>query len=78
MVFHSFTELSICRNLIVALNDSFWQLVDFRFAKKLSNERTLTICGMADFLAPEIIKGQGHGFAADWYAYTILFLVICL
>ena len=48
-----------------------WQLVDFRFAKKLSNERTLTICGMADFLAPEIIKGQGHGFAADWYAYGI-------
>lgn len=48
------------------------QLVDFRFAKKLSNERTFTICGMADFLAPEIIKGQGHGFAADWWAVGVL------
>lgn len=48
------------------------QLVDFRFAKKLSNERTFTICGMADFLAPEIIKGQGHGFGADWWALGVL------
>eukprot|EP00250_Pteridium_aquilinum_P021488 c25141_g1_i1 orf=448-3657(+) len=48
------------------------QLVDFRFAKRLSNERTFTICGMADFLAPEIIKGQGHGFAADWWAVGVL------
>ncbi|CAM6004070.1 unnamed protein product, partial [Sphagnum balticum] len=48
------------------------QLVDFRFAKEMSNERTFTICGMADFLAPEIIKGQGHGLAADWWAVGVL------
>ncbi|MBA0673781.1 hypothetical protein Goari_015408, partial [Gossypium aridum] len=29
------------------------QLVDFRFGKKLSSERTFTICGMADSSAPE-------------------------
>lgn len=58
---------------ILMLDDKGWlQLVDFRFAKKLSNERTFTICGMADFLAPEIIKGQGHGFAADWWAVGVL------
>ncbi len=49
-----------------------WQLVDFRFAKEMSNERTFTICGMADFLAPEIIKGQGHSLAADWYALSYM------
>jgi serine/threonine protein kinase len=48
------------------------QLVDFRFAKEMSNERTFTICGMADFLAPEIIKGQGHSLAADWYALSYM------
>jgi serine/threonine protein kinase len=48
------------------------QLVDFRFAKEMSNERTFTICGMADFLAPEIIKGQGHSLAADWWAVGVL------
>lgn len=44
------------------------QLVDFRFAKPMNDERTFTVCGMADFLAPEIIQGQGHGLASDWYA----------
>ncbi|KAH6797947.1 protein phosphatase 2C and cyclic nucleotide-binding/kinase domain-containing protein [Perilla frutescens var. hirtella] len=51
------------------------QLVDFRFGKKLScdcSERTFTICGMADSLAPEIIQGKGHGFPADWWAVGAL------
>lgn len=42
------------------------QLIDFRYGKKLMGERTFTICGAADYLAPEIIQGQGHGFAIDW------------
>ncbi|CAL5360529.1 unnamed protein product [Camellia sinensis] len=41
------------------------QFVDFRFGKKLSGERTFTICGMADSLAPEIVQGKGHGLPAD-------------
>ncbi|KAJ7533473.1 hypothetical protein O6H91_13G050700 [Diphasiastrum complanatum] len=48
------------------------QLVDFRFSKKLSEERTFTICGMADFLAPEVVKGHGHGFGSDWWALGVL------
>lgn len=47
------------------------QLVDFRFGKKLSGDRTFTICGMADFLAPEIVQGKGHGFPADWYCLQL-------
>ncbi|GFS41212.1 protein phosphatase 2C and cyclic nucleotide-binding/kinase domain-containing protein [Actinidia rufa] len=43
----------------------YLQLVDFRFGKKLSGERTFTICGMADSLAPEIVQGKGHGLPAD-------------
>ncbi|XP_019052377.1 PREDICTED: protein phosphatase 2C and cyclic nucleotide-binding/kinase domain-containing protein isoform X2 [Nelumbo nucifera] len=48
------------------------QLVDFRFGKRLSSERTFTICGMADSLAPEIVQGNGHGLAADWWALGVL------
>ncbi|XP_024935418.1 protein phosphatase 2C and cyclic nucleotide-binding/kinase domain-containing protein isoform X2 [Ziziphus jujuba] len=48
------------------------QLVDFRFGKNLSGERTFTICGMADYLAPEIVQGKGHGLAADWWALGVL------
>jgi len=42
----------------------------------MSDERTFTVCGMADFLAPEIIQGQGHGLASDWYATQFLILFI--
>ncbi|KAK1421022.1 hypothetical protein QVD17_23065 [Tagetes erecta] len=48
------------------------QLVDFGFGKKLSSERTFTICGMVDSLAPEIVQAKGHGFAADWWALGVL------
>eukprot|EP00268_Persea_americana_P034579 TRINITY_DN341_c1_g1_i1.p1 TRINITY_DN341_c1_g1~~TRINITY_DN341_c1_g1_i1.p1 ORF type:complete len:1079 (+),score=213.06 TRINITY_DN341_c1_g1_i1:773-4009(+) len=48
------------------------QLVDFRFGKKLESERTFTICGMADSLAPEIVQGKGHGLAVDWWALGVL------
>ncbi|KAL6226531.1 hypothetical protein ACLB2K_000493 [Fragaria x ananassa] len=48
------------------------QLVDFRFGKKLSGQRTYTICGTADFLAPEVVQGIGHGFPADWWALGVL------
>ncbi|KAL3532502.1 hypothetical protein ACH5RR_006023 [Cinchona calisaya] len=56
------------------------QLVDFRFGKKLSGEsgeRTFTICGMADSLAPEIVQGKGHGFPADWWALgTLIYFML--
>ncbi|KAL4194085.1 hypothetical protein AMTRI_Chr05g66950 [Amborella trichopoda] len=48
------------------------QFVDFRFGKRQSKERTFTICGMADSLAPEIVQGKGHGFPADWWALGVL------
>lgn len=48
------------------------QLIDFRFGEKLAGEKTFTICGVADYLAPEIIQGKGHGLAADWWALGVL------
>ena len=63
-VFFAFNILSKTCN--ITLNSEYFQLVDFRFAKKLESERTFTICGIAEFLSPEILQGKGHGIAADW------------
>ncbi|KAL1566860.1 cGMP-dependent protein kinase [Salvia divinorum] len=62
-------------DVLVFDHTGYIQLVDFRFGKKLSgecSERTFTICGIADSLAPEIIQGKGHGFLADWWAVGAL------
>lgn len=47
------------------------QLVDFRFAKKAEG-RTYTLCGVPEYLAPEVIGGTGHDESADWWALGVL------
>jgi protein kinase A len=49
----------------------YLRLTDFGFAKVV-DDRTWTLCGTPEYLAPEIIQNQGHGKAADWWACGIL------
>jgi len=49
----------------------YLKLVDFGFAKILQ-DRTWTLCGTPEYLAPEIILNKGHGFGADWWCVGIL------
>lgn len=49
----------------------YLKLSDFGFAK-IVKERTYTLCGTPEYIAPEILRNQGHGKGADWWALGVL------
>ena len=51
--------------------DGYLKLVDFGFAKVVP-ERTYTLCGTPEYLAPEILHNHGHGKAVDWWTLGVL------
>ena len=49
------------------------KLVDFGFAKCLMNdEKTFTICGTCEYIAPEVTAAEGYGKAVDLWSAGIL------
>ena len=56
---------------LVFSNDGHIKFIDFGFAKRIT-DRTYTLCGTPEYLAPEIIRGEGASFSSDWWAFGIL------
>ena len=52
----------------------YLKLLDLGYGKILSNksEKTFTILGTPHFMSPEIIKGKGYSFSADYWALGII------
>jgi serine/threonine protein kinase len=57
-------------NLLFAANGVV-KVTDFGFAKVVP-DKTYTVCGTPEYIAPEIIRSQGHSAGADWWALGIL------
>jgi serine/threonine protein kinase len=57
----------LCCIVLAVLRPPLLQMADFGFVKKvLPGQRTATLCGTPEYLAPELIVGEGHWQAADW------------
>lgn len=63
-----------CRENIVLDSGGHAVLTDFGLSKTQisSNAQTYTFCGTPEYLAPEILKGQGHGKEVDWWSFGIM------
>ncbi len=61
-------------NILLAKN-GYIKITDFGFAKVIGrNEmsKTFTLCGTPDYLAPEVVGGEGHNKAVDWWTLGVL------
>jgi len=48
------------------------QITDFGLSKEIDQDGTTTFCGTPEYLAPEVLKGQSHGHAVDWWSLGTL------
>ncbi len=37
-----------------------------RVLSSLGVRRSFTMCGTAEYMAPEVVRGTGYSFSADW------------
>lgn len=42
------------------------KITDFGFAKRVP-DKTWTLCGTPDYLAPEVVSNKGYNKSVDWY-----------
>lgn len=57
-------------NILIG-KDGHIKITDFGFAKKIK-DKTFTLCGTPEYLAPEIIMSCGHDMSVDWWALGVL------
>jgi len=62
-------------NCLLDMN-GYLKLTDMGIAKMVIG-KTYTVCGTADYFAPETLRQTGHNRAADWWACAVLLFIMC-
>ena len=58
---------------IILDNEGNIKLTDFGLSKLVKpKEMTYTLCGTKEYLAPEIIQGQGYDKTCDWFSFGVV------
>ena len=53
--------------------DGYIKVIDFGLAKILdNNSQAMSFCGTPEYLAPEMVKQEGHDKSVDWWSLGIL------
>ena len=60
-------------NILIA-NDGHIKLTDFGLSKMVEsiNNKSYTICGTVQYLAPEIMEGEGYDASVDWWSLGVM------
>ena len=61
-------------NLLIE-QDGHIRITDFGLAKRIV-DKSYTLCGTPDYIAPEIILGTGHDQGVDWWSLGVLMFEI--
>lgn len=58
---------------ILITREGYCKLTDWGFAKVIQpGDRSFTLCGTPEYLAPEVLLNKGHGKPVDWWTLGIL------
>jgi len=58
---------------ILVDQDGYIKIIDYGLAKMLKeSDTTNSFCGTPEYLAPEMIRGEGHDRTVDWWALGVL------
>lgn len=58
---------------VLITREGYCKLTDFGFAKVIEpGDRTFTLCGTPEYLAPEVLLNKGHGKPVDWWTLGVL------